>query len=444
MRRQIAGLVAATTLLVLVAFLLPIALLLRSEAEKRAISAATLEAQSLAPLVPTLAVGSLSSTPGTDFAVSVFLPSGSVIGVPAERTDSIRLAARGEAFVAQAPGGVEVLVPVQGADGTSVIRVLVPAGALHRGVTRAWMALAGLGLVLLGLGVAVVDRLGRRMVSSVTGLVRTADRLAAGDLTARVTPSGPPEIHQVGRELNRLAGRIAELLTAEREEVADLAHRLRTPLTALRLNAESSGDPRLICDVDSLERSVDEVIRTARRPVREGVFATSDLVRVAGDRAAFWAALAEDTGRPMIAQIPPLSLPVRASVEDVAASLDALLGNVFAHTPDGTSLKIEVHPRPPGAVVVVQDGGAGFGGAELDDVVNTTVELSELARGSSGAGSTGLGLDVARRTAEASGGWLVVGRGPLGGARVEMYFGPPGSLRASRRSGRRPYHRAGG
>jgi signal transduction histidine kinase len=49
----------------------------------------------------------------------------------------------------------------------------------------------------------------------------------------------------------------------------------------------------------------------------------------------------------------------------------------------------------------------------------------QARRGASGGGSTGLGLDIARRTAEAAGGGLALGTGPLGGARVELSFGPP-------------------
>ena len=45
-----------------------------------------------------------------------------------------------------------------------------------------------------------------------TALAGTADRLSAGDLTARVAPSGTPELRRVGLELNRLATRIQELL----------------------------------------------------------------------------------------------------------------------------------------------------------------------------------------------------------------------------------------
>ena len=129
-------------------------------------------------------------------------------------------------------------------------------------------------IVLSGLGLLLADRLGRRLVGSVTALAATADRLAAGDLTARFEPGATPELRRVGLELNRLAGRIQHLLTAAREEAADLAHRLRTPVAALRLNLDTVADAgdraRLSADVDALARLVDEVIRTARRPVREG------------------------------------------------------------------------------------------------------------------------------------------------------------------------------
>ena len=85
------------------------------------------------------------------------------------------------------------------------------------------------------------DRVARGVVRPVADLAHTAERLGAGDLDARVEPAGPPEIVEVGHTLNRLAGRIVELLAAERELVADLSHRLRTPITALRLDAEALG-----------------------------------------------------------------------------------------------------------------------------------------------------------------------------------------------------------
>jgi signal transduction histidine kinase len=108
------------------------------------------------------------------------------------------------------------------------------------------------------------------------------------------------------------------------------------------------------------------------------------------------------------------SLPVRVAAGDLGAALDALLGNVFAHTPEGTPFRVTVRPRPGGgAEVSVSDTGPGLPDAAIE-------------RGRSGAGSTGLGLDIARRTAEASGGALRISSSAAG-TTVVLALGPPGS-----------------
>jgi signal transduction histidine kinase len=408
-RTQLNVLVAATTSLVLIAFVVPLGVLLLRSAQDRAVAAATLQAESTASIV---ALGQSPVDPGTDDEprVSVFYGDGHQSGAPATRTASVELAAHGRAFTAESDGGVEVLRPVEGlATGTAVVRSFAPRSLMWQGVTRTWTVLGLLGIVLFALGLLLADRLGRRLVGSVTTLAATADRLAAGDLDARVPPSPAPEIRRVGDELNRLAGRIQELLAAEREEVADLAHRLRTPITALRLDADSVRDAadreRMVSDVDTLNRLVDEVIRTARRPVREGAFASTDLVEVTADRIAFWAALAEDAGRTVYRLLPAAPLYVRAAREDLVAALDALLDNVFSHTPDGTALRVSVMPTREAARLTVEDAGPG---------------LTYAGRGASTVGSTGLGLDIARRTAEAAGGDMYIGTSSLGGAQIDL------------------------
>ena len=80
---------------------------------------------------------------------------------------------------------------------------------------------------------------------------------------------------------------------------------------------------------------MDAVIAEARRPVREGLGTGCDAAAVVADRVAFWSALAEDEGRPVRFEPAGGPLPVRVPAGDLAAAVDALLGNVFAHTPDG-------------------------------------------------------------------------------------------------------------
>ena len=428
MRLRIVALVVATSSLVLVSFLVPLALVLRTLAADRAVSTATVEAQSMAPLVTSLDPGGLklavaqvnaaSSTP-----VTIFLPDGTVAGQPAPVTASVRLALRGKSFSTSTAGGVEVLVAVAGLPaGTAVIRSFVPDAVLRHGVTRAWLLLLAVGAFLLLLSVTVADQLARSLVRPLTALAQTADRLAGGDLSARATVTGPPEVRRAGNGLNRLAIRIDDLLAGERESVADLSHRLRTPLTALRIDAESLRDSRLLDDVTVMERTVSQIIHEARRhrnsTARQG---SCDAVAVVAERAAFWRPLAEDQDRLMYVDMAPGPAYVQVSRDDLAACADILFENIFTHTPEGAGLAIRLsHRTGGGAWLAVTDDGPGFPSG------------GPVRRGLSGGGSTGLGLDIARRIADESGGTMTIGRSASGGGSVTLGLGPPTGMAGGR------------
>ena len=148
-------------------------------------------------------------------------------------TATVEKAATGQSFTTMGPAGAEVLAAVQGLDGgpaiqgappgTAVIRIFVPNAVLRQGVARAWLLLVGLGLGLLAVSVVVADQLARALVRPIAGLAQASDLLATGDLTARATVAGPPEVRRAGSGLNRLAARIGDLLAHERETVADLS-----------------------------------------------------------------------------------------------------------------------------------------------------------------------------------------------------------------------------
>jgi signal transduction histidine kinase len=420
-RRRIALLVAATVSLVVIAFLVPLIVLVQNLAADRAMRSGMQEAQSAAVFVAVAEPSELA--PGIDlletqgaFRSLVVLPDGTRYGTGVAPAQELARARTGQAFTTDHGDGRLIVVPVGTAAGAAtVVTTFVPGSVLREGVVPSIAVLVGLGLVLLVIAVVLADRLAVRALRPVADLAGTAHLLAAGELTARSAVHDPPELAEVAVALNRLATRIGELLAHERELVADLSHRLRTPMAALRLDLETLRAPadaeRMDTHIAALERMIDEVIREARRPVREGLAARCDAVEVVGDRVRFWSVLAEDTGRPLDRALPDRALPVRLTAGDLGAAVDAMLENVFAHTPDGTAMRVSVSPgRSGGAVVEVADDGPGLGPAAA-------------VRGHSNAGSTGLGVDIVRRAAESSGGRLELGATTSGGARVVIHLG---------------------
>lgn len=432
MRRWLTLYALSITSIVVVAFVFPLGILISDLANDRAMAAGEREAQTVARFAATadgsvesitILTSTLSGAPET----SVVLGDGSILG--ADLPAGIDLSAardQGLAYRQPLSGGSAVIVPViRSASDSWVVVVDVPAAALRQGVTSAWVTLGILGIVLIGLAFIIADRMGRAVVTPISDLVDATNRLGEGELTVEVQPSGPSELAAVGVAFNTLTERVSTLMDSEREAAADLSHRLRTPLTALKLDIEALGTrvdtSRLQADVDALERVVDHVIHEARRPVREGGGAITDLATIVGERAAFWGSLAEDQGRTWHIDVSPKQCHVGGSEADFLALVDALLGNIFAHTPPGTPYRVSLEAASDGMVeLVVADEGAGFTDPGL------------LERGASGASSTGLGADIVRRTAEAAGGtatWSLGGRSgtvarvvvPIAGSRDKTF-----------------------
>jgi signal transduction histidine kinase len=417
MRRRISRVVLATTSAVVVAFVIPLCLLVRTLAEDRAMAAADQEARNVAILVASLPEGNqleelvtaldARASPST----AVLTATGQVMGsgeISAEDPE-VQRALAGEAFTVVDDQGGRALLPVVGPDGTAVVRTSVTPEQLHTGVLPAWAGIIGLGLVLL-LGAQVVSaRQGRRVSDPVRAVADTAHRLREGDLTARAPVRGTEETVELAEALNGLAERTTELLATERASVADLSHRLRTPVTALRLDTEAVSDPelaqRMASHVTTLQRSIDAIVAEARRPVRTELPARCDAVAVLRDRTEFWLALAEEQDRPFVVRLPEYAVPVALASEDLTDLVDVLIDNVFLHTPDGTGLRVSAVLSGDLLHMEVADAGPGF-------------DRSRGAASARPVGSTGLGLDIVRRTVLGCGGTLSTGAAPEGGALV--------------------------
>ena len=413
MRRRIGLLVAATTSAVVLAFVIPLCLLVRNMAEDRAMAGAAEEARNIAILVsslhgdatlPDVVAAVDQRSPAT---TTVVLATGATLGsgsVGADDAD-VETGRTGSAFTHATRDGARTVVPVVTTDGTDVVVTDVTNAQLHQGVLGAWAAIIGLGLLLLAMASIVAVRLGRRISTPLIRVADVADRLREGELDARAPLEGPHETQALAEALNRLAERITELLVAERAAVGDLSHRLRTPVTALRIDVEGVHEPalaeRLRQHVGNLQRSIDAIVNEARRPVRHDMSSTCDAVAVVRDRVNYWAPLAEDQGRRLTVELPSEATPVPLDEVDLRDVVDVLIDNVFAHTPEGTDFAVTVRRERETALLVVSDRGPG-----------------PAPRARSEPGHTGLGLEIVRRSVEPAGGSVEIGAAPKGGTVV--------------------------
>ncbi|MDK1472164.1 HAMP domain-containing sensor histidine kinase [Streptomyces sp. 549] len=450
MRRALAGVALAVTSMVALSFLIPLALLVQSEARSRAITVAEQRAAALAPVL------ALTTNPddvqqavaGIDAAahLGVHLPDGRLIGVAHARDRDWKRAARQRRTfsVDTASGWVFVQPVILAKDQVAVVESYVPRADLRRGVTQAWILMSVLALVLVAGSVVVADRLGTRVVRATKDLSLAAHALGTGDLQFRVEPGGPPELSEAGAAFNSMADRIVDLLVKERELVADLSHRLRTPLTALHLESERISTvlrrqeaDRLQTAVTQLESELSSIIAATRSPLSVASEQAAsagggcEAAAVVAARGEFWSVLASQQGRRCTITTTQEPTPVLLPEDDLAAVVDALVGNVFRHTPQGTAFAVEVRRTAHTVVLSVDDAGPGISDPDR-----------ALTRGESVDGSTGLGLDIAHRAAGTGQGSIqVLARGPMGGASIQLEFALPPPAPSQRRRKRRERRR---
>ena len=428
MRRRLAWVFVALAVMLAVGFLVPLGRSVKSQAELRALAGAQSDARGVATALAAVVTttGRTPAAADAEFIISSFetqnivilLPDDTLVGggVPVE---DLRAVAKDGSIMADVDGGVVAVVPVTFGTGSSVVVASYVADAeLREGVATSWLILAALGLIVVIGAVPIADRLAASLIKPVRGLSDAAHRWAGGDLSARVTPDGPREIAESGHAFNLLAERLTDLLAAERERIADLSHRLRTPLAALRLQAESTTDPEhraaLILDIANLEGEVTALIEDLRhRGDDEATLA--DLAAVVAQRMGFWQVVAAAQDRELSVDYPAGSpVTVAAGDADVLTALDNLVQNVVTHTPAGTGFSVTVHDEPPS--LTVTDQGDGLPSADVFD------------RGATTGLSSGLGLDIVRRIAESSGGEVRIGDGP--GATIVVRFGRPSDTAA--------------
>jgi len=291
-----------------------------------------------------------------------------------------------------------------------IIEGTIPRAVIARHERQQWLIIAGLAALALAISLVGAAVVSRRITRPITRAIATAEALGAGDLTAVAPDTGPKEVVELGVSLNRLAGRIDRLLVGERERATSLSHRLRTPLTVLRLEAERAepllaASPeqrdRLHAGIADLERGLDEIIRESQQTREDGVSTSTDARAVVLKHLEYWSPLAAAQEREVTRSSTAEPLPVTLSAEDLGVVLDAVFSNIFRHTAPGVGFRVDLRRDSDRMVLEVVNEG------DTDSVRRPAQQ-----------GSTGVGLEIARKILRSAGGTLTAQADPSAGFAV--------------------------
>jgi two-component system OmpR family sensor kinase len=313
---------------------------------------------------------------------------------------------------------------------------LVGRGVVELGpVASLWSAarpILGTLLVLLIVGALFA----RRLAVPLQRVADVARAFGTGDLRARVGRYGRDEIGEVGRAFDAMADRVAGLMVAQQELMANVSHELRTPLARLQVavdlltdgKAESAEEllPDMAQDLAETLRLLDDVMTVARLdlaradaavPLRREVVSAESLVAQAVGRFR-----AQRPDRALSVDLAP-GLPVLwGDPVLLRRVLDNLLDNARKYSEPTTVLRLSARPEQGGVQVIVADQGIGIDEQDLPKVF-VPFFRSDRSR-TRATGGVGLGLALARRVVEAHGGHIALASRPGQGTTVTVWLPP--------------------
>ena len=249
------------------------------------------------------------------------------------------------------------------------------------------------------------------------------------DLAPLPTAGLPAEVRPLVGEMNGLLTRLSAAWDALTHFTADAAHELRSPLAALRLQAQSLqrapddatraiASERLLAGIDRATRLVEQLLALARQEgAGEGAELVSlDLTALARNALADAEPEAARHAIALTLDAPTAHVVLRADEAALAVLLRNLLGNALRHTSPGGQVRVGVREEASVIDLTVEDSGPGIAPDERARVLDRFYRVP----GTPGHGS-GLGLAIVRAIAERHGAALTLDASPtLGGLRVML------------------------
>jgi len=269
--------------------------------------------------------------------------------------------------------------------------------------------------------------LSRSLTDPLRRVVAATRRLAAGDLATRVEVGArgrDDEVGELGRQFDRMAARLEQLITTRTELFRNVSHELRTPLARIRIATElARRKPGELDDqLGRIERETDHLDLLTRHVLSLAHLEESpadadlreiDLVELVEGVAQDASYEAEAQGKKVVWEAGSKGSVVRANADLLHSAVENVVRNALRHTPLGTQVEISLKANNGVAHLRVRDDGPGVPGEDLQNI------FEPFHRGPRSKG-TGVGLAVTQRVVTHLNGQVSARNGSRGGLCVDM------------------------
>lgn len=310
--------------------------------------------------------------------------------------------ARARVFIV--PGGLRLLVGRDVSEFMAVKQLVERAINFGMAIT---FALAMIGGIMMS----------RSTARRVELINNASQRIMTGNLSLRIPDRGTnDEFDQLARNLNEMLDRIVSLMEGVKHVSDNIAHDLRTPLTRLRNQLESTmmkveresdreqvGEA--VAEADQLLATFNALLRIARLEIggRVANFVSFNLSDLVSDAAELYEAVAEDKNQTFNMNIEQ-QIVVTGDKDLLFQTLTNLVDNAIKYTPEGGSITLNLYKKLERTIIEVSDSGIGIPEDELDKVFG---RFYRVAKSRSLPGN-GLGLSLVNAVIEMHQGHIVL------------------------------------
>ncbi|MEE7547939.1 HAMP domain-containing protein [Xanthomonas sp. Kuri4-1] len=241
-----------------------------------------------------------------------------------------------------------------------------------------------------------------RILRPTTALTSAAERMSRGERIDPLSVQGPDEIREIAVAFNEMHERITRFVDERTRMLAAISHDLRTPLTALELQAvmlpESEERSEMLRTLEELRQMVSETLHFATQNARAEASTPADLVALLGEVCGHHLTLGRD-----VELQAPAALSYRCRPLALKRALNNLIENALRH---GRQVQVRLSDRAAqGVRIEIVDDGLGIPDAMLERVFEPFFQLDEARHREFGS-SVGLGLAIARDCIQAHGGCI--------------------------------------